>query len=301
MIFDIKRYAINDGPGIRTAVFMKGCPLDCWWCHNPEGQGLEPQLMFRSNRCKLSQACLDVCPRGAISWKEGPLTNWEACDHCGKCAKVCFAGGREIIGREISVDQLWEEVRRDIPFYDESGGGVTFTGGEPMMQSEFVEQALVACKNQNIHTTIDTSGHASWENYKSILPLVDLFLYDIKHMDAAKHKKYTSISNRLILDNLKKLSGERAAIIVRIPLIPGVNDNVENIERCASFLASLPHLAGVELMAYHTIGVAKYLALGMKYRLANTIAPTQAQIVATEKILSDYHLPVIEHSSGRTK
>lgn len=300
MIFDIKRYAINDGPGIRTAVFFKGCPLDCWWCHNPEGQSGLPQLMFRSNRCKSSKACLQACPRGAISWKEGSITNWDECDDCGKCVEVCFAGAREIIGQGMTINQLMAEIERDILFYDQSGGGVTFTGGEPMQQREFLEEALLACKEQQIHTTVDTCGHSSWENFSLILPLVDLFLYDIKLMDADKHIKYTSMSNKLILDNLQNLSSAGAHIIVRIPLIPGINDDGDNLEICGSFLAALPNLDGVELMPYHEIGVAKYEALGMKYRLENTISPTNEQSAEAEKLLSSYHLPVIKHLSGRT-
>jgi pyruvate formate lyase activating enzyme len=300
MIFDIKRYAINDGPGIRTAVFFKGCPLDCWWCHNPEGQSGKPQLMFRSNRCKSSRVCLQACPKEAITWNEGSVTNWDECDDCGKCAEVCFAGAREIIGQDMTINQLMTEIERDIPFYDQSVGGVTFTGGEPMQQREFLRDALLACKAQQIHTTVDTSGYTSWEKLSSILPLVDLFLYDVKLMNANKHIKFTSVSNRKILDNLHKLSSARAHIIVRIPLIPGINDDNENIKLCGSFLAALPHLDGIELMPYHEIGIAKYQALGMNYRLANTISPTNDQIGMVEELLSGYHLPVIKHLSGRT-
>lgn len=300
MIFDIKRYAINDGPGIRTAVFFKGCPLDCWWCHNPEGQSGKPQLIFRSNRCKSSRVCLQACPKEAITWNEGSVTNWDECDDCGKCAEVCFAGAREIIGQDMTINQLMTEIERDIPFYDQSVGGVTFTGGEPMQQREFLRDALLACKAQQIHTTVDTSGYTSWEKLSSILPLVDLFLYDMKLMNANKHIKFTSVSNRKILDNLHKLSSARAHIIVRIPLIPGINDDNENIKLCGSFLAALPHLDGIELMPYHEIGIAKYQALGMNYRLANTISPTNDQIGMVEELLSGYHLPVIKHLSGRT-
>ncbi len=300
MIFDIKRYAINDGPGIRTAVFMKGCPLECWWCHNPEGQSRKPQLIFRLNRCKASQACLEACPRSAISWNEGPETHWEACDQCGKCAEACLAGAREIIGREMRVDELMAEIERDIPFYDQSGGGVTFTGGEPLLQTEFLQEALMACKMQNIHTVVDTSGQAPWRNFRSILPFVDLFLYDVKLMDTEKHRKYTSVSNEKILDNLQKLSKGKAPIIVRIPLIPGVNDDKENFELCGSYLTSLPHLEGVELMPYHTIGVAKYQALGMRYKLPDTITSGDEQIFGIEELLSRNYVPVIKHSAGRS-
>jgi pyruvate formate lyase activating enzyme len=300
IIFDLKRYAIHDGPGIRTAVFLKGCPLECWWCHNPEGQQAEAQLIFRENRCKASKTCLIVCPREAISWEGKSITNWEKCDNCGECAEVCYAGAREIIGREITVEQLMAEIERDIPFYDQSGGGVTFTGGEPMQQITFLEGALIACKEMQIHTTVDTCGYSSWENFQAILPLVDLFLYDVKLMDADKHLLYTSAPNKLILENLKKLSGEEANIIVRVPLIPGINDDEENLECCASFLNSLPRLRGIELMPYHEIGIAKYQALGKTYRLERITPPKEDQVLKAENYFLNYDLPVIRHPAGRT-
>jgi len=301
MIFDVKRYAINDGPGIRTAVFMKGCPLRCWWCHNPEGQSVKKQLIFRINRCKESKACIEACPLGAISWKDGTSTDWEICDHCGKCAEICYAGAREIVGREINLDQLMIELERDIPFYDQSGGGVTFTGGEPLQQRKFLQEALMACKQQNIRTAVDTSGSTAWGNFESILPLTDLFLYDVKHMDAEKHRLYTTVSNGKILNNLQKLSNVRANIIVRIPIIPGMNDDAKNLTACGAFLADLPHLEGVELMPYHEIGVAKYQALGMLYKMGDTVPPNTQQICEIEELFINYGVKVIRHSSGRTQ
>ena len=229
------------------------------------------------------------------------MTHWEVCDQCGKCAEACLAGSREIIGREINVDELMAEIERDIPFYDQSGGGVTFTGGEPLSQIEFLREALIACKMQNIHTVVDTSGQASWRNFRAILPFVDLFLYDVKLMDSEKHRKYTSVSNEKILGNLKKLSKEKASIIVRIPLIPGVNDDIKNLELCGSYLASLPRLEGVELMPYHSIGVAKYQGLGMLYKVADIIIPDDQQIIGIEELLSSYHVRVIKQSTGRSQ
>ena len=299
MIFDIKRYAIHDGPGIRTAVFLKGCPLNCWWCHNPEGQSMKPQLIFRANRCQGAQACLEACPLGAIRWQEGSTTDWTMCDQCGKCAEACLAGAREMVGREMSVEQLMKEVERDIPFYDQSGGGVTFTGGEPMLQPEFLLEALKASKKQLIHTTVDNSGQASWTSLQSILPYTDLFLFDVKHMDSEKHKKYTSVSNQKILANLQRLAKEQVKMIVRMPLIPGLNDDLENLQRTGEYLAGLPHLEGVELMPYHAIGVAKYQGLGMDYRLENIIPPTDDHIGEIEDLLASYSLNVIKHSNGR--
>jgi pyruvate formate lyase activating enzyme len=254
IVFDIKRFAINDGPGIRTAVFFKGCPLSCSWCHNPEGQSSFPQLMFRANRCTVSKACIAACPLGAIRWEGSSITGWEVCDACGKCAEVCYSGAREIVGYEVSVRQLMAEIERDIPFYDQSGGGVTFTGGEPMHQREFLYEILVECKTLGLHTVVDTSGYASWESFEQVLPYVDLFLYDIKLMDEFRHLQHTGVSNRMILDNLRKLSRLGANILIRIPLIPGVNDD-ENLDKTLIFLESLPHLHDFELMPYHEIGV----------------------------------------------
>lgn len=300
MIFDIKRYAINDGPGIRTAVFFKGCPLRCWWCHNPEGQSSKPQMMFRANRCKGFKECLQACPKAAISWLDEPKTNWEACDSCGKCAEVCTAGAREMVGRTISVQELMEELEKDTVFYNQSGGGVTFTGGEPMFQLAFLSETLGACNERDIHTSVDTSGYATWKAFDAILSMVDLFLYDLKIMDEGKHKYYTSASNRLILANLLKLSQKKAHIVVRIPLIPEINDDAENMASTADFLAGLPDLEGVELMAYHEIGLAKYQALGMEYKLGNTHPPKLDHIEELETLFAEQNLPVIKHSSRRT-
>lgn len=298
IIFDIKRYAINDGPGIRTAVFFKGCPLKCWWCHNPEGQALLPQLMIRANRCKSSMACLDVCPENAITWNNGPITDWKHCDDCGECAEVCYAGARELVGRKVTVEQLMVEIERDIPFYDQSGGGVTFTGGEPIYQIEFLYAALLACKERKLHTVVDTSGYTTWENLNSLLALVDLFLYDVKIMDLNKHIRYTGLGNRQILANLENLSASGSHIVVRIPLVPRVNDDEENLDACASFLAKLPSLDGVEVMPYHEIGVAKYQALGMENKMSTTIPPVREHILEVEEYLGNFHLPVITHDGS---
>lgn len=295
LIFDIKRYAINDGPGIRTAVFFKGCPLECWWCHNPEGQNSQPQLMFRENRCKLARACVEACPQGAIGWSDAPVTDWEKCDQCGKCAAVCYTGAREMIGRNVTAGELMAEIERDVLFYDQSGGGVTFTGGEPMLQTEFLKETLRFCVDQHIRTAVDTSGYTSWNNLQSIVPLVNLFLYDVKLMDEIRHLKYTSVSNRLILNNLRKLAETGAHIIVRIPLITGINDDDENIELCATILAKLPMLDGVEVMPYHDIGIAKFKALGMIYKLKDLQPPAEERVASVEDRFSSHGLAVIKH------
>ena len=210
-------------------------------------------------------------------------------------------GAREMIGRKISVEQLLLEIARDIPFYDQSGGGVTFTGGEPLQQMEFLRQMLQACRNLHLHTTVYTSGYTSVENLLSILPLVDLFLYDLKLMDAEKHLRYTSVSNRKILSNLQQISRHGANIIIRIPLIPGINDDDNNLKQSGAFLASLPHLVGVELMPYHEIGVAKYQGLGMPYKLGSIMPPSEEQIGKIEALFASYDLRVITNPSGRVR
>ena len=224
--------------------------------------------------------------------------DWEKCDQCGKCAEVCYAGGRELVGRNVTVAEVMAEIVRDVPFYDQSGGGVTFTGGEPMAQVEFLKEVLVACREQHIDATVDTSGYTSWENLCSIVPLVDLFLYDLKLMDETRHIKYTSVSNMLIINNLRKLAEMGAHIIVRIPLIPGINDDDENIRLIGSTLVRLPSLVGAEVMPYHDIGTAKYQALGMKYKLPDINSPTDEQVLRVEEMLSGYGITVIKHQGA---
>ncbi len=280
-IFDIKKYALHDGPGIRTTVFFQGCPLSCWWCHNPESQPRQPVLFYRANRCALCGICAAVCPQGGIAFGVRELgdqgyvtTERSRCDVCGACAEVCFYGAREVSGREMTVAAVLAEIERDLPFYEQSGGGVTFSGGEPLMQPQFLAALLRECKRRAIHTVVDTSGLAAWDSLDGIRALVDLFLYDLKLMDEARHQKYTGVSNRVILSNLQRLAQSGSPIEIRIPLIPGLNDDAENLQQSAAFLAGLPNLTGIELMGYHTIAAAKYEALGRKYPLPESLPPS---------------------------
>jgi pyruvate formate lyase activating enzyme len=277
-IFDLKRYAINDGPGIRTAVFLKGCPLDCWWCHNPEGRERQPQLMVRANRCRLCGDCVAACPQSAIRLDEKPVTDLGLCQDCGACAQVCVQGARELVGRVVSVAEILAEVERDVVFFDQSGGGVTLTGGDPLMQPRFAIELLRACQAHGIHTTLDTSGYAAWKVVAEAVQHTDLFLYDLKLMDDRLHRKYTGVSNRLILSNLRRLSAAGAQIIVRIPLIPGVNDDEQNLHLAQQFLASLPRVVGVEVLPYHDIAQAKYTALDLEYRLSALASPSAERV-----------------------
>jgi len=293
VIFDIKKYSINDGPGIRTTVFFKGCPLSCQWCHNPESQLPHPQLIFRAARCLRCGACVEVCPREAIECRDGDfITRWNVCDNCGTCAETCYPGAREILGYEIAPTELLREIERDLPFFDQSGGGVTFSGGEPLMQPDFLAEILEMCRERDIHTALDTSGAAPWPVIEKLLPYVSLFLFDLKCMDSFQHTQFTGVPNDEILSNLRLISQNGARIIIRIPLIPGLNDDEENLSASAKFLVNLPHLEGVELLAYHEIAQSKYNGLGMRYCLANLLPPTQEKMEQARLILSSYGLPV---------
>ena len=249
MIFDIQRNSFVDGPGIRTTVFFKGCNLRCKWCHNPESQSFEKQMMFYKDKCTGCGKCREVCPNYL-----------KKCDFCGKCELYCPAEARKICGREYTSDEVLAEVIKDKAFYDNSGGGVTFSGGECMLQLDFLCEILKKCKSEGIHTAVDTAGNVPWKSFEKILPFTDLFLYDIKAFGAELHRKGTGVSNELILENLKNLSG-RADIIVRIPVIGGYNDNDEEIRQIADFLKQIK-IIKAELLPYHAMGEHKYTALG---------------------------------------
>jgi pyruvate formate lyase activating enzyme len=265
IIFNIMRYSIYDGPGIRTTVFLKGCPASCCWCHNPEAISDKVQLMYREDRCCHCGDCAAVCPNGAISVKFGNIvTDREICRLCGACADVCCAEARELAGRIMTVGEVMEEISKDIPFFEESGGGVTFSGGEPLQQHEFLQEILKDCKRRSIKTAVDTSGHAPPEVLRRIGKWTDLFLFDLKLMDNVCHRKYTGITNDTILQNLKELAVRGKPIIIRVPLVPGINDSLEGIRGIGRFLKTLPNVREIELLPYHAAGVSKYKKLGME-------------------------------------
>jgi pyruvate formate lyase activating enzyme len=292
-VFDIRKYSIHDGPGIRTTVFFKGCPLRCAWCHNPESQAFSPQLILRLNRCILCEACLQACPHHAIRREDGSIiTNRELCQQCGICTDACTAEGRQLTGRKMSVDAVMAEIEQDRAFYDQSNGGATFSGGEPLAQREFLLELLRMCKARGIHTALDTSGFAAWPVLDEVRPLVDVFLYDIKMVDEERHQYYTGVPVKPILNNLRMLSDHGENIIIRMPLIPGVNDDEKTLNEVGTFLASLPHLHVVELLLYHEIGLAKYAGLGMDYSLTGLRPPEEDHLAGVVAILRGYGLEV---------
>ena len=291
-IFNIQKYSIHDGPGIRTTVFFKGCPLNCWWCHNPESQSSLPELIFWKDRCILCKACIEACPHDALNFKDALIiTDKEKCILCGECVKKCPTIAREIIGQKMTVEEVMEEIEKDRIFYQESGGGVTFSGGEPLLQQDFLEELLRQCHQKKIHTTLDTSGYCEWLVLNSISRFVDLFLYDVKIMDDEAHLKYTGVSNRIILNNLKKLSEKGKNIIVRIPVIPGINDDVKNIRDMGEFLKPI-NIDYAELLSYHNIASEKYARIGKAYALESTRVPDKDKLSEIVKLLQKYDLTV---------
>jgi pyruvate formate lyase activating enzyme len=273
-VFRIERFAVHDGPGIRTTVFLKGCPLRCTWCHSPESQKPEPELMLREDRCIRCFECFDDCTLGAISEINGqPVVNPAVCRWCGDCADGCPTDARVQAGSVMTESRVIQEVERDTIFYDQSGGGVTFSGGEPMMQPEFLVRLLELCRSRRIHTAVDTCGAAPAEVLDRVADRTDLFLYDIKHLDDAAHRQATGASNRQILDNLRRLAARGANVRVRFPLIPDVNDDPDHVARLGRFLASLG-LSQVDVLPYHRAGSGKYAALGRAYPLDQIETPT---------------------------
>lgn len=292
IIFDLKRFSLHDGPGIRTTVFLKGCPLACAWCHNPESQRRDPQIMLRPARCIQCGACVDECAHGAIAWNgAGVITDRALCLECGSCTAVCLAEAREMIGREVSAAALLPELLRDLAFFDESGGGVTFSGGEPLWQPDFLLELLQGCRAQEIHTAVDTSGAVAWASLARVLPYVNLFLYDLKLLDEARHRAATGAGNRLILDNLRRLAEAGATVQLRLALIPGVNDDAANLHATAAYAAALG-LRDLALLPYHDTARAKYGRLGLPYALGGVAAPAAEQVAAAAALLRGHGLRV---------
>ncbi len=296
-IFNIQRYSIHDGAGIRTLVFFKGCPLKCLWCSNPESQKHGPELGFIEARCDgnntCDASCVSACPEGAISLNGTgkPDLDRHKCNACGKCAEACVHDALKLVGHEMSVAEVLAEIEKDRPFYRRSGGGMTVGGGEPLAQYGFAAALLEAAGEEYIHTAIETTGHAKWEHFEAVIQHVDLLQMDLKHMDPETHKKLTGVSNELILDNLKKVLSikESQDVIIRIPVIPQCNDSAENIDKTARYISELG-FTKIELMPYHRLGVSKYKQYGMDYLLDGTETLTTDNLKDLKKIVEGYGL-----------
>jgi pyruvate formate lyase activating enzyme len=287
------RFSTHDGPGIRTTVFLKGCPLACAWCHNPENWSHVPSEVYLPERCTGCGICIENCPAGALSLTARVVhTDPELCRHCARCVEVCPAEARERTVWAANVTDLVKAIERDIPFYDQSGGGVTFSGGEPLGQPEFLAALLEECGRLEIHRTVDTSGYADGRVILKAARHTDLFLYDLKIMDPAVHLAHTGVDNTRILSNLHLLSESGAQIVVRIPLIPGVNDEEENIARTGEFIAGLDRHHSVHLLPYHRTAAGKYKKLGLTYRGAPAEAPSGERVAEIARRLVAFGLTV---------
>ncbi|MFC1869755.1 glycyl-radical enzyme activating protein [Chloroflexota bacterium] len=291
-VFDIQSYSLNDGPGIRTTVFLKGCPLGCLWCDNPESQSRMPELLYLPSLCTNCQRCVAACPTGATTvGSNGQIQiDRSLCQVCGKCVAACLSEARVITGKLMSVEEVFQIVREDTLFYRNSGGGVTTSGGEPTSQPEFVRALFARCQEAGLHTTLDTCGMVEWKTLKGILEHVDLVLFDVKHMDTKMHKRLTGVGNAIILQNLERTAKIRP-VIIRIPLIPGYNDSRANIEASGQFLSKIG-VSRVDIAPYHRLGAGKYERLGRQYALGDVETCGDERVEASRQILESYGLEV---------
>ena len=294
IIFDLKKFAIHDGPGIRSTVFFKGCPLRCHWCHNPEGISPAMEVMVSTQRCLADcRECLELCPEKALTkCNKGIALNRDLCNACGLCAIACPGEALRMAGREVSVDQVMAELAKDAIFYQESGGGVTFSGGEPLAQIDFLRELLLACKKSGWHTAVDTCGHAPFASFEKIMALADLFLYDLKIIDPLEHNRFAGETNGLILENLFKLSLADRSLAIRVPLIPGSNDSGTDLKQLADFCASLPRVHPVHLLPYHRGGSGKRKRLDKSDPMPGIRPPTAAKLHKIEEIFRRQKLAV---------
>lgn len=263
-IFDIQRFSVHDGPGVRTTVFLKGCPLRCRWCHNPEGLSSKIQLKYTGTKCIGCMKCVSVCKNHFVDRDGEHGIDFKSCTACKKCVEGCPTGALELCGEDVTPYKVLDAILLDKAFYRENGGA-TFSGGECLIQSDFVLECLRLCKENGISTAVDTCGYVKWEAIERVIPYTDIFLYDIKAFDSATHEKYTGCKNELIIDNLKRLSSSGARIWIRIPVIPGVNDSDSEMHSISELIGSLPGIERVTLMPYHAFGGGKYQSIGLTY------------------------------------
>lgn len=293
-IIEIQRWSVSDGPGSRTVVFLKGCPLHCPWCANPESQDTARQIGIFSSRCVSCGGCRRDCPEAtALPAKEGAFVD-DRCTGCGTCIETCHAGARSWMGEEMTVDDIMEILQKDMIFYRKSGGGITFSGGEPLTQPAFVKEVITRCEQVGIHTAVETCGYFSWKTSEEAVRMLDFIIFDIKHMDDVIHKRLTGVSNRRILENVKRIGELNTPLVIRIPVIPTLNDSPENILETARFVRDhLPNAIGIEALPYHRLGVNKYAALGMEYQLSHLEPPSPEAMETLRRIISNTGIPSI--------
>lgn len=295
-VFNIQRFSIHDGPGIRTTVFFKGCPLRCFWCHNPEGIRLQPEIQFFPERCIGCGACLDACRHGAHATEgESRVYRREQCVACGRCAETCYAGALVLTGRRMTDEEVVAEVLRDRAFYETSGGGVTLSGGEPLLQRDFAAAILARCRAEGLPTAIETAAHCRWQDLAVLLPVTDLVLMDLKLIDPARHREATGVSNERILANARRLVQAGKPVLFRVPVVPSVNDTPGDIAAIADFVRGLAEEVGasrpsLELLAFHRLAGSKYQSLGMAYR-AGHLEPLSKEQMAELAAVIEARLP----------
>lgn len=297
-VTNIQKFSVHDGPGIRSIIFTKGCPLRCMWCANPENIRFEAELMFYPDKCVGCGRCVEICQESAIvstHSDEGNIISFDRskCINCGACAQVCFSQSRIMKGEMLSCTQVEKKIDKDIPFYRNSDGGVTFSGGEPLMYPDFITEIARDCREKGLNTAVETCGFVPWENIEHVLPWIDLFLFDIKFVDSRKHVEYCGQSNDIILKNFKKLCEYDCRIIVRMPIIPGINDSGEDLDLTGMFLRKFREkISGIHILPYHNYGASKYDALGIPYMLSDLESPTDEHMSMIKKILEGYGLQI---------
>jgi len=294
LIFDIKRFAVHDGPGIRTTLFFKGCPLNCLWCHNPEGISTKKEIVWRPQFCIHCEHCINNCPTGALQASQGIIQrNEQRCTFCGSCVICCPTASQQLVGQQYTLEELFKRIKKDMLFFKTSNGGVTCSGGEPLMQQEFLKRFLQICQQKKIHTTLDTSGYASKKDFTDIMPFTDVFLFDVKFINDTQHKKYTGVSNTSILNNLESLLEQKKQVIIRFPLVPDITDTKENIVDILGFLDGKSQVKDIHILPFHTVK-EKYEQINKPYTIAHIKTPSINQVQRVKEMFTTrgYHVKI---------